>query len=117
MNDLTQSRTASVLSFLLGVWLMLSPIWISITGAALTSLLFTGGVIVAASAVQFFFKNPAPSWFVSIAAIWLFVSVLIYDVSNAVVWNQTVGAVVAFILSLWDSVEMAEVQERRAHTY
>ena len=46
MNSLIRSRIASVITVALGAWLMLSPLFIAVTGAALISLLVSGGIIV-----------------------------------------------------------------------
>ncbi|HEU5005295.1 MAG TPA: hypothetical protein VFT49_04440 [Candidatus Saccharimonadales bacterium] len=109
MNEVTQSRTASVLTMLIGLWLVLSPIWISITGWALASVLAVGGFMILMGFVQMFTDNNLPSWLVALAAIWLFISAYAFDVSTAVIWNQTVSAIVAFIVATWDGIEIAEV--------
>lgn len=109
MRDLTQSRVASVLTFLLGGWLLVSPIWISITGGALVSLLIVGGVLALAGAAQFFWDNSLPSWVAMLAAAYFFVSALGFSVSHAVMWNEIVSAIAAFILASWDGVETSEV--------
>ena len=116
MERLSQSRLASVLMVLLGAWVMISPAFISITGAALVSLLITGGVIIVFGLIQLAWENTLPSWVNGLAAIWLFVSAFIFTVSTAVMWNQIISAVVAFVLSTWDGVEMGEVQRLR-HTH
>ncbi len=112
MNDVAQSRAASVLMVFLGGWLMLSPIWISITGGALTSLLVVGGIMALAGLVQLFTENSLPSWITALAAIWLFVSAFTFDVSDSVIWNQIASAVAAFVLAAWDVTEVTEVHNR-----
>ena len=109
MERLAQSRLASALTALVGVWLMLSPIFISVSGAALVSLLITGAVMIVFGLVQLATENVLPSWINALAAIWLFLSALSFTVSTAVVWNQIVFAVIAFALALWDGTEMREV--------
>lgn len=112
MQSLTQSRVASVLTVLLGAWIMLSPIWISITGAALINILVVGGVIAVAGLIQLFWHNVLPSWVVGLAAIWLFVSAFAFTVSHGVSWNEAVSAVVAFLLASWDGAEISDFQHR-----
>lgn len=109
MERLSQSRFASVLTMLVGAWLMLSPVFISITGTALVSLLITGGVMIVAGFVQLFWENTLPSWVVGLAAVWLLITAFTYSVSSAAAWNQVISAIVAFIFATWDGVEMSEV--------
>lgn len=71
MNSLGQSRLASVVALLVGAWVAISPIWISVTGGALTSVIITGIVIAVAGLVQLFWKNAIPSWISGLAAVWL----------------------------------------------
>ncbi len=113
---LSQSRLASSLMVLLGAWVMISPIFISITGAALTSLLITGGVMIVFGLVQLTWQNTLPSWINALAAIWLLVSAFTFSISAAMAWNQVISAIIAFVLSTWDGVEMGEVQ-RMHHTH
>lgn len=109
MKELTQSRVASVLTFLLGGWLLMSPVFISVTGGALVSLLIVGGVLAVAGAVQYFWENSFPSWIAALAALYFFVSALGFNVSTAMMWNEIVGSVAAFLLATWDGVETTEV--------
>lgn len=113
MNEVTQSRTASILTILLGGWLMLSPIWISISGWALTTLLIVGGVMALAGLVQLFTDNSLPSWITALAALVLFVAAFAYEVGDSAIWNQAVAAGVAFVLAVWDAVEVTEVHNKR----
>jgi len=116
MEQLSQSRLASALTVLLGVWIMVSPVFISISGAALTSLLITGGVMIVFGLVQMAWENSLPSWINALAAVWLFVSAFTFTVSNAVIWNQVISALLAFALAVWDGAEMGAVQ-RMHHTH
>jgi hypothetical protein len=115
MRDTTQSRLASVLTFLTGAWLLLSPIFISITGGALASLLVVGAILVVAGAIQYFWENTFPSWIAALAALYLFVSALSFTVSTAVMWSEIVSSVAAFIFATWDGVETSEVHRLHQH--
>ena len=115
-SRLSQSRLASALMILLGAWIMISPVFISITGAALTSLLITGGVMIVFGLIQLAWENTLPSWINALAAIWLLVSAFTFSISTAMAWNQVIAAIAAFVLSTWDGVEMGEVQ-RMHHTH
>jgi len=116
METLSQSRLASVLTVLLGAWVMISPVFISITGGALTSLLITGAVLIVFGLVQLVWENTLPSWINVLAAVWLFISAFAFTISTAAAWNQVISAVIAFVLAIWDGVEMGEVQRmHRTH--
>lgn len=114
MRNLSQSRFASVLTMAVGAWVLLSPLFISITGAALTNLMVVGGVIVAAGLVQLFWtSNRMPSWVSGMAAIWLFIAAFAFTVSTAAAWSMALSAVAAFILTTWDGVELGQLQEQQ----
>ncbi len=89
---------------------MLSPIWISITGGALTSLMITGGVVALAGLVQYFWRASLPSWVAGLAAAWLLISTFTFDVSTAAAWSQIVTAIVTLVLAYWDGFEITQVQ-------
>lgn len=116
MERLRQSRLASSLIVLVGVWMMISPIFIAITGAALTSLLITGAVMIVFGLIQLGTENTLPSWINALAAVWLFISAFSFSVSTAVTWNQVVFAIIAFILATWDGAEMSEVHRMHRGT-
>jgi hypothetical protein len=113
MKDIVQSRTASALTMLAGAWLMVTPLFISMDGVALTSVIVSGGVMAAAGLVQLFWFNVVPSWVTALAAIWLFISAFALSMSNNAAWNQVIAAIVIFALASWDGVEASEVQHAR----
>jgi len=111
MKNRDQSKLASILSLLVGIWVLISPIWIAVSGAALTSLIIVGIVMIIASAVQFYTENVIPSWIVAIAAVWLFVSTFVFGVGTAAVYSQIISAILAFAFAVWDGVEIADIQQ------
>ena len=112
MDDLAQSRTASVLTILLGIWLALSPIWIALSGAgAVVSLYIVAGIMILFGLVQLFTENSSPSWVVSLASVWLFISAFVLSVSGTAAWNQALTAIVAFVLAIWDGAEITHVHQ------
>jgi hypothetical protein len=115
MRELNQSRFASVLTIILGAWLLLSPAFISISGAALGSLIVTGIVVVLAGLMQLFMKNSVPSWITGIAAVYLLITAFSFSVSNAVAWNQVLSAIIGFVLAVWDGFEISEFRSHHAH--
>lgn len=110
MKDKYQARLASILAVVAGAWLMLSPLWIEMSGGALTNVLIVGGLIGVAGLVQLFWANTIPSWFNSLAAIWLFASAFFFTVSVSAAWNMVITATVVFALAIWDSVEVGHMQ-------
>lgn len=108
MNSTTQSRVASVLTVLVGAWVMMIPAFTTVTGNAFVNLMIVGGVIALAGLVQLFWENALPSWVNGLAAVWLLVTAFTFDVSTAVAWNMIFAAVVAFMLALWDGIEVNE---------
>lgn len=115
MNDRSQSMIASILTFAIGGWLMTSPLVIAVSDAALINVLIVGGVFMLAGLVQLFWTNTSPSWITALAAVWLFGSAFIFNASEAFVWSATLSAVAAFILAIWDGVEISHVQHRSHH--
>jgi hypothetical protein len=113
MEDREQSRVASVLTVLVGTWLLISPIWIAISDAALVSLLVVGVVMVAAGFVQYFTESMMPSWIIGVAAAWLFMSTFIFGVSTVAAYSQIIAAIAAFALAYWDGMEIMHVHDRR----
>lgn len=109
MKRLSQSRLASGLMILTGAWLMISPAFISTTGASLVSLLIVGAVMIVFGFAQLATENTLPSWINAIASVWLLISTLFLGMSAAVVVNQIIFAVVGFVLATWDGAEMGEV--------
>lgn len=112
MKDINQSRLASVLALLVGVWVALSPAWITMSSGARISTLLTGIVIIAASATQYFIKNTLPSWINGAAAAWLFLSMFTFSMGTAAAWSAVLSAIAVVILSTWDGVEVDHYTHR-----
>jgi hypothetical protein len=110
MNNQSQSRLASLLTIGVGVWLMASPLFISVSGAALVNVLIVGGIIAVAGAVQLFWNNTLPSWIAAITAVWLMVSAFMFNAGTGFVWSAILSAVAAFALAVWDGIEVDHVQ-------
>lgn len=114
MDNQDQSRFASTLTLLVGAWLLVSPLFISMTGGVLTSTLITGGIIALAGLVQLFWTNPLPSWIAAAAAVWLVISAFVFDMSVGAGWSTVISAVIAFGLAAWDGME-SNVAQRQHH--
>lgn len=116
MESLAQSRLASALTLLAGIWVAISPIWFTMTSAGQTSTIIVGIIIALAGLVQLFWTNTFPSWIAALAAIYLFISAFSYNVSTASTWNLVISAIVTFILATWDGVEMNDVRQHHMAT-
>jgi hypothetical protein len=109
MKDVTQSRFAGGGIILLGLWLVLSPIWISMTGWMLASTLILGGFITLMGATQMFTENTMPSWLVGLAAALLCAAAFSFDASSNAQWSAVASASAAVLLALWDGVEVYQI--------
>lgn len=111
MDNVMQTRVASVLTIAVGIALLFSPLFVTITGGALVSTFITGGVLAIAGIVQIFWENTIPSWVSGLAAVWLAVSAVVFTMSGALLWTTLVAAAAAFILAMWDGVEVDQVAQ------
>jgi hypothetical protein len=114
-DQLNQSRTASVILLLVGIWVAISPIWITLTGGAHWSTIITGIIIALAGLIQLFARATVPSWIAGLAAVWLFISAFAFSVGTGAMWNLIISAVVSFVFAYWDGVEMSHVRGYHAH--
>jgi|SRR5579883_2236812 len=117
MNNVMQTRVASVLIAAVGIWLLVSPLFIATTGGALISTLAVGGVLGLAGIVQFFWENAIPSWVSGLAAAWLAVSAVVFSMDSALLWSTGLAAAATFLLALWDGIEVDQVAQEHAHVH
>jgi hypothetical protein len=115
MEAQVKTRTGSVITLLIGIWVALSPIWITMTHGQITSVIITGVVIALAGLVQFFWTNALPSWISGLASIWLFISAFLFSAGTGVKWSNILSAIAVFLLSFWDGVEVTQVRESSEH--
>lgn len=114
MNDRIQSIVASLLTVAAGVWLLLTPVFTSVTDTALTNMLVVGGVVAFFGLVQAVWTDVLPSWINGLAAVWAFITAFTVEMSTAATWNMAVAAVVIFLLAIWDGIEVSHF-DRRTH--
>ena len=108
MKERDQSRLASALTALVGIFVAISPAWLTLSTGLRTSTIVTGIIIAIAGLVQYFWENTVPSWISALAAVWLFISVFAYSGSSAgAQWTLAISAIVTFILAFWDGVEVS----------
>lgn len=110
MKERDQSKLASVLTLLVGIWVAISPIWLTMSGGAIASAIITGSIIALFSIIQYFWANTFPSWIMGLAAIWMFISSFFFGTSGGAMLSLILSAIATFILSYWDGIEVAETQ-------
>ncbi len=116
MDSINQSRLASGLTVLAGIWLLVSPLIIAITGPALINILAVGPVFAVIGIVQLFWVNTIPGWINALAAIWLFIAAFAFSASTLAAWNQALAGIVVFLLSVWNGLEVSNTQaQHHAH--
>ena len=111
METRTQSTLASGLTMAVGLWLLVTPLFISMTGAALANILVVGAVIALIGLVELFWTNTLPSWLGALTAVWLFASVLLFDMSSTAAWNMALFAIATFVISIWEGLEAGQLQQ------
>ena len=116
MNDVVQTRIASVLTAAVGVWLLISPLIITTTGGALVSTLITGSILALTSVVELVWESTLPSWIGGITGVWMALSIVVFGMNSALLWSTLIAAVVTFLLSAWDGIEIQKVAENH-HTH
>lgn len=110
MDTKMQSQLAGILTAVVGLWLLMTPLFITMSGGALVNILVVGALIAFAGLVELFWKNTLPSWLGAVAAVWLFVSILLFDMSANAAWNMAISAIIAFVLSVWDGAEVSQLE-------
>ena len=119
MKDIDQSRTASILTLIAGLWVAISPLFISVSSSLLPSVIVLGVIIAIAGLVQTFWENTLPSWVSGIAAVLLFIAAFITGTASiAAMWNMIIAAIVVFALAVWDEVEISHfITEKHSHQH
>lgn len=117
MKTRDQSRIASLLALLVGIWTILSPVWLSVGAGATTSLIITGAVIIVASVAQYFTDYAVPSWIMGVAAVWLFISAFVFGVGTGAAWSMVLSAIAVVILAYWDGIEVTQLHTGSDHRH
>lgn len=111
MKKQSQTRLASSLSLLVGVWVLISPLVVTVSGVAFASLIIVGILMILAAMIQLFLENAVPSWVNAVLAAWLLLSAFVFAVGAGAMVSQIIAAVVAFIIAYWDGVEVDEMRQ------
>jgi len=110
MNERVQKIIASTLELAVGVWLLVSPLVLAVSGAALVNVLIVGSVIALAGLAQLVWTNTLPSWVSAVAGMWLVASAFIFNVDSGFAWSIVLSAIAVIILAVWDGVEVSHIQ-------
>ena len=109
-SDDSQVKVASGLTFLAGVWVVISA-WvygaIYTTGNAWNSII-VGILIAVLAAIRFFAPRSAVglSWINALLGIWMIISPWVFGyagVNTARMWNSVVFGIIVLILSVWSA--------------
>lgn len=108
MEAKMQLRVASALTVLLGIWVAISPVFISVTGAVLVSTIVVGSLLGVLGLVQFVTRSSLPGWFGTLVGVWAILSAIFFSPSVAMVWSLILSGAAAIILGLWDGNEVEQ---------
>lgn len=112
MDTARQIQTASVATIVLGIWVALSPLYITVEGGALISMIVVGALLAVLGLTQLFVRSTLPSMLGVILGLWLIVSSIVFSVSSAAMINMVVTGLVTFVATLWDGVEVNANHDR-----
>lgn len=104
-----QVKAASGLSFLVGIWLIISPSVYgepTVPGAAWNSII-VGIIIAIFAAIRFFAPRSAVglSWINALLGIWMIISPWIYGytANTGFMWNSVIVGLIALVLAIWSA--------------
>jgi hypothetical protein len=106
LNGNESARTASVLTLIAGLWLIISPFWMNYLGdpAALWNTCLVGVVVGLLSLIRACYpaENVSLSWINLLLGLWLIVSpfVLPYHYLEAAVRNDVLSGIIIGVLSI-----------------
>ncbi len=99
-------RTASVINFILGIWVLISPFVLRVSNfrIALWNNVIVGIIIIAFSATRAWggrYQSTGIGWVNFILGIWLIISpfVIGFRTSPALVWNNIIAGIVVAVVS------------------
>ncbi len=106
-NEYRQTKAASGINFLLGIWLIIAPFILaySVQTRALWNSVVVGIVVLVLAAIRFFVpdRNTWLSGVNILLGLWLFVSswVLGFSSTSVALWNNMVVGVLIILLAAW----------------
>ncbi len=101
---ISNSRTLSIINFILGVWLIISPYLLQYTAVQARWEQTAAGVIIAIlAAVHYYMPEMRwTSWVNAVVALWLIIAPFVTGYTNmAAYWNEIISGVVIGALSIW----------------
>ena len=101
-------RTASMINFFLGIWVLISPFVLGFSGfrGLMLNNVIVGVIVMIVAAVQAWGTTRTSgglSWINLILGLWLIVTAFVFNVQGipSIVWNQIIsGAVVAILAAI-----------------
>ncbi len=109
-----QVKTASGLSVLFSLWLILSPFVLSFAGAiGMWDAVVVGLLVLILSWVRYATPTSASilSWFVALLGVWLVVSPYVFGMSGAasVLWDYLATGIAVLVLGVWAALATPRV--------
>ncbi len=103
-----QVKVASGISFLFGIWLIISPFVLGFSTLSMVAMwdaVIVGIIVAILSAVRFFnpMSSPALSWINALLGLWMIISPFVLAVSgmSGVLWDFIVVGVAFVIFDVW----------------
>lgn len=104
-DDSRQTKILSGVNFLLGAWLVLSPIILNYNSAAArwTQMTFGAFILILAGLRFLVPKLEWASWFVGLCGLWLIIAPFLmnYPISVAY-WNEVITGIIISTLAFWN---------------
>jgi hypothetical protein len=99
----TRARGISIVTFLAGIWLILSPFLLGYTDGATANSVILGIIIAVVSAAQLNgLRRGWAGWLMAAAGLWLLIAPFVFGFSEpAVLWNELIVGLIVAGLSIW----------------
>jgi multisubunit Na+/H+ antiporter MnhG subunit len=114
----TQVRTANIITFLAGLWLIFAPsILTYITPAAASNDVTVGIIVAIIAAIRYFIPTRAAwlSWINIFLGIWLIIAPFgLGYIEAAAIWNDIIVGIIVAGLAIWSSYGTAKVPYTRS---
>lgn len=117
-QDNTSTRSLSVIVFLAGIWLIISPFILSYSSSGVQWDQFIFGIIIAVLAAIRFFANSAhwASWLAALAGLWMIIApYAISTASTGARWASVIGGIVALVVALVNTNTSTQTHIHHGH--
>lgn len=112
------TRSLSVIVFLAGIWLIISPFILNYSMGGVQWNQFIFGIIIAVlAAIRFFFTGAHwASWLAALCGLWMIIApYAMSQASTGARWASVIGGIVALIAALANTSTNAETHYHAGH--